>query len=68
MRKNKIGMKRSAKEKIIVLSASFVLFVVGVLALSMDRGNGRTIVLVCVIVAMAAIAGRQTIQNHRKKE
>ena len=61
-------MKRSAKEKIIVLSMSFVLFIVGVMALSMDRGNGRTIVLVFVVLALLAIAARQTIRNLKKKK
>ena len=35
-------MRQSAKEKIVVLAVSFALFVGGVLALSMDRGAGRT--------------------------
>ena len=61
-------MKRSVKEKITVLSVSFVLFIVGVLALSMERGGGRTIVLVLVILALAAVAARQTIQKLKKKE
>ncbi|WP_295958802.1 hypothetical protein [uncultured Alistipes sp.] len=61
-------MKRSAKEKITVLSVSFVLFIVGVLALSMERGGGRTIVLALVILALAAVAARQTIQKLKKKE
>lgn len=61
-------MKRSAKEKIIVLSTSFVLFIVGVMALSMDRGNGRTIVLVFIMLALLAIAARQTIRNLKKKK
>lgn len=61
-------MKRSAKEKITVLSVSFVLFIVGVLALSMERGGGRTIVLTLVILALAAVAARQTIQKLKKKE
>lgn len=61
-------MKRSVKEKITVLSVSFVLFIVGVLALSMERGDGRTIVLALVILALAAVAARQTIQKLKKKE
>ena len=61
-------MKRSAKEKITVLSVSFVLFIVGVVALSMERGGGRTIVLALVILALAAVAARQTIQKLKKKE
>lgn len=61
-------MKRSAKEKITVLSVSFVLFIVGVLALSMERGGGRTIVLALVILALAAVAARQTIQKLKKKK
>lgn len=61
-------MKRSAKEKITVLSVSFVLFIVGVLALSMERGGGRTIVLTLVILALAVVAARQTIQKLKKKE
>lgn len=61
-------MKRSAKEKITVLSVSFVLFIVGVMALSMERGDGRTIVLALVILALAAVAARQTIQKLKKKE
>lgn len=61
-------MKRSVKEKITVLSVSFVLFIVGVLALSMERGGGRTIVLALVILALASVAARQTIQKLKKKE
>ena len=61
-------MKRSVKEKITVLSVSFVLFIVGLLALSMERGGGRTIVLALVILALAAVAARQTIQKLKKKE
>lgn len=61
-------MKRSVKEKVTVLSVSFVLFIVGVLALSMERGGGRTIVLALVILALAAVAARQTIQKLKKKE
>lgn len=61
-------MKRSAKEKITVLSVSFVLFIVGVMALSMECGGGRTIVLALVILALVAVAARQTIQKLKKKE
>ena len=61
-------MKRSVKEKVTVLSVSFVLFIVGMLALSMERGGGRTIVLALVILALAAVAARQTIQKLKKKE
>lgn len=61
-------MKRSAEEKITVLSVSFVLFIVGVLALSMERGGGRTIILTLVILALAAVAARQTIQKLKKKK
>lgn len=61
-------MKPDAKEKIVVLLVSFVLFVGGVLALSMDRGDGRTIVIVSVVLALLAIAARQTIRNLKKKK
>ena len=66
--KNREGLKRSVKEKVTVLSVSFVLFIVGMLALSMERGGGRTIVLALVILALAAVAARQTIQKLKKKE
>lgn len=52
-------MKRDAKGKALVLAMSFVLFMGGVFALSMDRGNGRTIVLVFVVLALLAIAARR---------
>ena len=45
-----MAMKRKVKEKAVVLAMSFVLFMGGVFALSMDRGNGRTIVLVFVVL------------------
>lgn len=61
-------MKPDAKEKIVVLLVSFVLFMGGVLALSMDRGDGRTIVIVSVVLALLAIAARQTIRNLKKKK
>lgn len=51
-----------------VLAMSFVLFMGGVSALSMDRGNGRTIVLVFVVLALLAIAARQTIRSLKKKK
>ncbi len=51
-----------------VLAMSFVLFMGGVFALSMDRGNGRTIVLVFVVLALLAIAARQTIRSLKKKK
>ena len=53
-----MAMKRKVKEKAVVLAMSFVLFMGGVFALSMDRGNGRTIVLVFVVLALLAIAAR----------
>lgn len=61
-------MKRDAKEKVVVLLVSFVLFIGGVLALSMDRGNGRTIVIVLVVLALLAIAARQTMRISKKKK
>ena len=61
-------MKRDAKGKAVVLAMSFVLFMVGVFALSMDRGNGRAIVLVFVVLALLAIAARQTIRSLKKKK
>ena len=64
---NPVG-KRKVKEKAVVLAMSFVLFMGGVSALSMDRGNGRTIVLVFVVLALLAIAARQTIRSLKKKK
>ena len=61
-------MKRDAKGKAVVLAMSFVLFMGGVFALSMDRGNGRTIVLVFVVLALLAIAVRQTVLKNGKKK
>ena len=54
--------------KAVVLAMSFVLFMGGVSALSMDRGNGRTIVLIFVVLALLAIAARQTIRSLKKKK
>ena len=51
-----MAMKRKVKEKAVVLAMSFVLFMGGVFALSMDRGNGRTIVLIFVVLALLACA------------
>ena len=65
---NDMAMKRKVKEKAVVLAMSFVLFMGGVFALSMDRGNGRTIVLVFVVLALLAIAARQTIRSLKKKK
>ena len=62
------AMKQSAKEKIVVLAVSFALFVGGVLALSMDRGEGRTIILAFVVLALLAVAVRQTILKNGKKK
>ena len=56
-------MRQSAKEKIVVLAVSFALFVGGVLALSMDRGAGRTVVLACDVLAV-----RQTVLENGKKK
>ena len=63
-----MAMKRKVKEKAGVLAMSFVLFMGGVSALSMDRGNGRTIVLIFVVLALLAIAARQTIRSLKKKK
>ena len=63
-----MAMKRTVKEKAVVLAMSFVLFMGGVFALSMDRGNGRTIVLVFVVLWRLAIAARQTIRRSKQKE
>ena len=59
-----MAMKRKVKEK----AVSFVLFMGGVSALSMDRGNGRTIVLIFVVLALLAIAAQQTIRSLKKKK
>mgnify|MGYP001542968133 CR=1 FL=1 len=59
-------MRQSAKEKIVVLAVSFALFVGG--ALSMDRGAGRTVVLACVVLALLAVAVRQTVLKNGKKK
>ena len=61
-------MRQSAKEKIVVLAVSFALFVGGVLALSMDRGAGRTVVLACVVLALLAVAVRHTVLKNGKKK
>ena len=63
-----MAMKRKVKEKAVVLAMSFVLFMGGVSALSMARGNGRTIVLIFVVLALLAIATRQTIRGLKKKK
>ena len=61
-------MRQSAKEKIVVLAVSFALFVGGVLALSMDRGAERTVVLTCVVLALLAVAVWQTVLKNGKKK
>ena len=61
-------MRQSAKEKIVVLAVSFALFVGGVLALSMDRGEGRTVVLALVVLSLLAVAVRQTVLENGKKK
>ncbi|WP_295937725.1 hypothetical protein [uncultured Alistipes sp.] len=60
-------MKQGVKEKIVVMAISFALFIGGVLALSMDRGDGRTIVLACIVLALLCIAARQTVLRLKKK-
>lgn len=56
------------KEKIVILAVSFVLFMGGVFALSMDRGDGRTITLLLIMAGLLAIAARQTIVRLKKKK
>ena len=51
-------MRQSAKEKIVVLAVSFALFV----------GAGRTVVLACVVLALLAVAVRQTVLKNGKKK
>ena len=63
-----MAMKRKVKEKAVVLAMSFVLFMGGVFALSMDRGNGRTIVLVFVVMALLAISARKTIRRLKQNK
>ena len=53
-------MRQSAKEKIVVLAVSFALFVGGVLALSIVRA--------CVVLALLAVAVRQTVLKNGKKK
>ncbi len=61
-------MRRDTTERLIVLAVSFVLFVIGVSALSMDRGGGRTILLACSITGLVAVAAGQTVRRMKKKE
>lgn len=55
-------------EDIMVLIVAFVLFAGGVYALSMDRGDGRTLVLGGVVVAMLCLAVRQTFKRMGRKK
>ena len=61
-------MRQSAKEKIVVLAVSFALLVGAVLALSMDPGEGRKVVPTCVVLALLAVAVRQTVLKNGKKK
>ena len=63
-----MAMTRMVKEKAEVLAMRFVLYMEEESALSMDRGNGRTIVLIFVVLALLAIAARQTIRSLKKKK
>lgn len=52
--------------KIAVLAASFALFAGGVFALSMERGDLRTLTLWGCIAGLLIIALRQTVVRMRK--
>ena len=56
------------KEKIVIFAVSFALFMGGVFALSMDRGDGRTITLSLIVIGLLAIAVRQTVIRLKKKK
>lgn len=58
-------MGRGTKEKIAVLGLAFAFFAGGVLALSMERGAGRTLCLVLSFAGLAAVALRQTVKLKR---
>lgn len=53
-------------EKLVVMLTAFAVFMCGVFALSMDRGQTRTIVLACVVASMLALAIRQSVKRLKK--
>lgn len=59
-------MKQTAKGKIVVLAVSFAVFIGGVMALSLDRGPLRCVLLVCCVAVLLGIAARQTLVRLRK--
>lgn len=61
-------MKTATTEKIVTLVLSFVIFIGGVLALSMDRGNGRTITLAMLLAALLGIGAKVTFARLKKKK
>lgn len=54
------------RPKIAVLGASFALFLMGVAALSLERGTLRTALLAVALTALAGIAVAQTVRRLRK--
>lgn len=58
-------MKKSEKITIMLLSGAF--FVLGVVALSWEKGPARTWTLAVVFVGLGSIAILQTVRNRRKK-
>ena len=54
--------------KIVVMGASFALFLCGVGALQLERGTVRTVILALVLAGLVSIAGVQTFRRRKNKE
>ena len=54
--------------KIVVMGASFALFLCGVGALQLERGTARTVILALVFAGLLTIAGVQTFRRMKNKE
>lgn len=53
--------------KIVVMGASFVLFLGGVAALQLEQGTARTVILTVVFAGLLIIAGAQTLRHLKGK-
>lgn len=63
-------MKRNTNQgqKIAVLGTSFALFLLGVAALSLERGAARTAMLAAALAGLLAVALVQTLRKRRKEK
>lgn len=60
--------RRKTGGRIAVLGTAFALFLVGVAALSLDRGGLRSGLLAVSLAGLVGVAVLQTVRNGRKKK